>query len=97
MDEHGSARSDAAVLSAMMDWWLLGEGAEAVISDHSSFGYSAVARSRFAASLPVTVANDLPACHRRVSVPRPPPCHVPHTSCATCHREVRNAAGCAPP
>ena len=57
VDENGRPRNETAVAGAMVDWWMLAQAPIAILSDKSSFGYSALARSLFGQSLPVTVGQ----------------------------------------
>lgn len=67
VDQEGKTRGALAVRGAMLDWWLLGEAEHFLVSDKSSFGYSAVARAVFNSSvLPMTVSNRGDGCARRV-------------------------------
>lgn len=56
--EQGLARTEAAVEGALVDWWMLAQAKIAVLSDKSSFGYSALSLSLFNHTLPVTISRD---------------------------------------
>ena len=57
LDEEGKPRTDMHVAGAMIDWWILSQATHAILSDKSSYGYSALARSLYNLSLPVTIGR----------------------------------------
>lgn len=57
VDEEGQPRTDIHVAGAMIDWWILSQATHAILSDKSSYGYSALARSLYNLSLPVTIGR----------------------------------------
>lgn len=50
-------------MKAFQEWWLIGSAVDAVLTDDSSFGYSAFSR---ACRIPITVRQRELHCNRRV-------------------------------
>uniref|UniRef100_A0A7S4KZJ1 Uncharacterized protein n=1 Tax=Guillardia theta TaxID=55529 RepID=A0A7S4KZJ1_GUITH len=66
VDAQGRPRGEDGVETAMLDWWMLGRAQDAVLTDMSSFGYSATARSLFNTTMPITIKKNSEKCHRTV-------------------------------
>ncbi|EKX36340.1 hypothetical protein GUITHDRAFT_117450 [Guillardia theta CCMP2712] len=58
VDAQGRPRGEDGVETAMLDWWMLGRAQDAVLTDMSSFGYSATARSLFNTTMPITIKKN---------------------------------------